>query len=158
MVPRGGQLRVDFKVTNPVRDRWTAMLALQAAANEQLPFGYRLDKDGEDFRLVPVRGRNAVGEVVDLLPLLDHQVTVAEGTRTIVEVAGHMAEELSRQTGLRVSCCSHMAGYPWGMESVTYGADNLRARDVLKHLMVRQSQGGRWMVRCDQQFCFVDFR
>jgi hypothetical protein len=160
MVPRGGRLEVEFKVTDPARDAASAMMALLEAANQQLNFQYRLDKDGERFRLVPVRGRNAEGELVDLVPLLDRLVTIPYGNQTIAEAASRMAEDLAKQTGLRVSCCqSIVAGIPWGMERVTYGADKLRARDVLRHL-TEQARGGpvRWMSRCDRQFCFIDVR
>lgn len=159
LVPRGGHLQFEFKVTNPAQDGAGVMMALLEAANEQLPFVYRLDKDGENFRFVPVRIRNDQGRLSDAVPLLDRLVTIPYGRRPIHEVASLMAQDLSRQTGLKVSCCqSVVAGYPWGMNSITYGAEQIRARDVLKHLTAPQGELSRWMSRCDRHFCFVDFR
>lgn len=160
MVPRGGPLEIEFKAGDPARHPAAFLMTVLEAANRQLAFQYRLDKDGERFWLVPVRGRNARGEMGDLTPLLDRLVTIPYGQQTIAEVAQRMAEQLSKQTGLRVNCCqSFVAGIPWGMERITYGADQLRARDVLKFLTGPQTgQTRRWVSRCDVHFCFIDFR
>jgi hypothetical protein len=160
MVPLGGHLQVEFKVTDPERDAAAVMMALLEAANQQLPFVYRLDKDGENYRLVPVRARDAQGQLADAVPLLDRLVTIPLGTRPIHEVAYRMSAELSRQTGLQVSCCTAPStGIPWGMTRITYGAESLRARDVLKYLTEQEPRGPvSWMLRCDRQFCFVGFR
>ncbi len=159
LVPRGGRLEVEFKMEDAARDASAAMMALLEAANQQLTLRYRLDKDGDRFRLVPVRARNAQGELADIVPLLDRPVTIPHGPQTLAEVAQRMAEDLSKQTGLRVSCCqSAVAGIPWGMERITYGADHIRARDLLKFLTGQPRGPVRWMSRCDRQFCMIDFR
>jgi hypothetical protein len=156
LVPRGGHLQVEFKVTD---DAAGVMMALLEAANQQLPFVYRLDKDGDNFRLVPVRVRNDEGRLSDAVPLLDRLVSIPYGTRPINEVASLMADVLSRQTGLQVTCCqSVLGGLPWGLSKITYEANQVRARDVLKHLMEQEGGPGRWMSRCDRRFCFIDFR
>jgi hypothetical protein len=55
-------------------------------ANEQTPFGYRLDIDGEFATLVPTTTRDAKGDLVRTTPLLDHglrgelHVTLEEGS------------------------------------------------------------------------------
>ncbi len=158
MVPRGGRLEVEFKFSE-ARDAASAMMAVLEAANQQLAFQYRLDKDSEQYRLVPVRGRDAQGGVTDLVPLLDRVVSVPPGRQTIAEAADRMAQGLAKQTGLMVSCCqSSVAGIPWGMQTVTYGAEQLRARDVLKQLTELAGRPTRWFVRCDREFCFIDFR
>jgi hypothetical protein len=86
--------------------------------------------------------------------LLDRLVTIPPGVRRINESASLMAADLSRQTGLRVSCCqSAIAGYPWGMEEVMFAANNEPARSVLRRLGLNH-----WHVRCDEKFCFIDMR
>jgi hypothetical protein len=148
-------VQVEFKITD---DAAGVMMALLEVVNQQLPFVYRLDKDGDNFRLVPVRVRNDEGRLSDAVPLLDRLISIPYGTRPIHEVASLMAQALS-QTGLQVSCCqSVLAGYPWGMSKITYEADQVRARDVLKHLIEQQGGPSRWMSRCDRRFCFIDFR
>jgi hypothetical protein len=87
-------------------------------------------------------------------PLLDRPVTIPAGFRRINESAALMAADLSRQTGLRVSCCqSVIAGYPWGMKEAMFGASEEPARSVLRQLGL-----SRWHVRCDEDFCFIDMR
>lgn len=127
------------------------------AINAQLPFRYRLDKQESHFVLVPVRQRDQQGRPVDVVPLLDRMVTIPPTTAPVNEIAHRMAKELSRQTGLTVSCCqSFVAGIPWGMSQITYSATQRPARDILRDL-IRAARGRqRWVSRCDTQWCFIE--
>jgi hypothetical protein len=75
------------------------------AANKEMPYGYRLVQLGDHFVLVPTTTRNAAGRVEQVTPLMNRHVTIPQGTRTVAEPAKLVADELSRQTGLNVSCC-----------------------------------------------------
>ena len=70
------------------------------AANRVMPYAYRLDVSSGDYALVPTRTRNPNGDLEDVLPLLDRNVTIPLGTRSIAEHANLMADELSKRTGL----------------------------------------------------------
>ena len=130
------------------------LTGIVAEASVQSPFAYRLDEAGGAFFFVPTRTRDAQGRSIAMTPLLDRPVTIPPGVRRINESASLMAADLSRQTGLRVSCCqSAIAGYPWGMEEVMFAANNEPARSVLRRLGLN-----RWHMRCDEQFCFIDMR
>ena len=130
------------------------LTGIVAEASVQSPFAYRLDEAGGAFFFVPTRTRDAQGRSIAMTPLLDRPVTIPAGVRHINESASLMAADLSRQTGLRVSCCqSAIAGYPWGMEEVMFAANNEPARSVLRRLGLN-----RWHMRCDEQFCFIDMR
>jgi hypothetical protein len=123
-------------------------------ANRQSAFAYRLDETEGAFFFVPTRTHDAQGRSVAITPLLDRPVTIPAGFRRINESAELMAADLSRQTGLNVSCCQGLiAGYPWGMEQIPFGAEHEPARSVLLRLGLR-----RWHVRCDQEFCMIDRR
>jgi hypothetical protein len=141
------------------------------AANREMPYGYRLDVNGGDYALVPSSTRNSNGDLEDVLPLLDRNVTIPSGTRSIAEHAKLMADELSRQTGLHVGCCQALvAGAPWVMAQISFGADNKPARQVLKQLMVAEQKANsessathpyydHWVVRCDgtgAPWCFIE--
>jgi hypothetical protein len=141
------------------------------AANKEMPYGYRLDVSGGDYALVPTRTRNSNGDLEDVLPLLDRNVTIPLGTRRIAEHAKLMADELSKQTGLHVSCCQALvAGVPWGTAQVSFEAHNEPARQVLKWLMVAEQKANsessathpdydHWVVRCDgtgAPWCFIE--
>ena len=132
-----------------------ALLAsIVAEANLRSPFAYRLDEVGGAFFFVPTRTRDAQGRSIAMTPLLDRPVTIPAGIRRIHESAALMAADLSRQTGLQVSCCqSVIAGYPWGMEEVMFSANNEPARSVLMRLGLNH-----WHMRCDDKFCFIDMR
>lgn len=131
------------------------------AANREMPYGYRLDVSGGDYTLVPTRTRNSNGDLEDVLPLLDRSVTIPLETRSIAEHANLMAGELGKQTGLHIGCCqAFVAGVPWGMAEVRFGADNKPAREVLKWLLLAEQQANsqassrhpdydHWVIRCD---------
>jgi hypothetical protein len=122
------------------------LTGIVAEANVRSPFAYRLDEAGGAFFFVPTRTRDAQGRSIAMTPLLDRAVTIPPGVRRINESASLMAADLSRQTGLRVSCCqSAIAGYPWGMEEVMFAANSESARSVLRRLGLN-----RWHMRCDE--------
>jgi hypothetical protein len=141
------------------------------AANREMPYGYRLDVSGGDYALVPTRTRKSNGDFEDVLPLLDRNVTIPMGTRSIAEHANLMADELSKQTGLHIGCCQGLvAGVPWGMAEVRFEADNKPAREVLKWLILTEQQANsqassrhpnydHWVVSCDgtgAPWCFIE--
>jgi len=141
------------------------------AANREMPYGYRLDVSGGDYALVPTRTRKSNGDLEDVLPLLDRNVTIPMGTRSIAEHANLMADELSKQTGLHVGCCQGLvAGVPWGTAEVRFEADNKPAREVLKWLILTEQQANsqassrhpnydHWVVSCDgtgAPWCFIE--
>jgi len=97
-------------------------------------------------------------------PLLDRRVTIPARTRSIAATAAFMADALSAQTGLRVSCCqSAVAGIPWGMAEVAFEANNEPARNVLTRLIAAAAPGQSdrvyWLQRCDplpSTWCFIN--
>ncbi len=132
----------------------TLLESIVAEANLRSPFAYRLDEVGGAFFFVPTRTRDAQGQSVAMTPLLDRPVTIPAGVRRIHESASLIAADLSRQTGLQVSCCqSVIAGYPWGMEELMFAANNESARSVLMRLGLNH-----WHMRCDDKFCFIEMR
>lgn len=141
------------------------------AANKEMPYAYRLDISGNDYALVPTGTRNSKGELENAQPLLDRHVTIPPGTRSIAEHAQLMADQLSQQTGLHISCCqSSMAGIAWGLAKVTFEADDRPAREVLKSLIQTEEQANsetpnrhpyfdHWTVSCDgtgAAWCFIE--
>jgi hypothetical protein len=156
LVPARWGFEVRFTV-NPdgsPRDTRDLLRSIVTAANSRSEFAYRLDEDRGAFSFVPTRTHDAQGQSIAMTPLLDRLVTIPPGVRRIHESAWLMAQELSRQTGLQVSCCqSSVAGYPWGMEELAFAANGEPARAVLRRLGLSIRH-----VRCDQAFCFIDMR
>ena len=79
------------------------------AANRVMPYAYRLDASSGDYALVPTRTRNPNGDLEDVLPLLDRNVTIPLGTRSIAEHANLMADELSKRPGLHIGLLSSVS-------------------------------------------------
>jgi hypothetical protein len=145
-------------------------------ANKEMPYAYRLDTVGDEYVLVPTKTRNSAGELEEVKPLLDHHVSIPAGLRPIAQHARLMADQLSEQTGLHVSCCQTLvAGVPWGQAEVLFHADDEPARGVLRELIrleqQQDSQGSNrhprhppydyWTVRCDgtgAPWCFIEVR
>ena len=159
LVPRGHPLEISFPTPGgPAEKNADAILAaLLNSVNEQLPVKYRVDREPDRFTFVPTQRRDALGKLVNVRPLLDLDVSIANGTRSIAETAQLVSGELSKKTGMTISCCqSFVAGIPWGMGEIAFGTPGMPAREVLKLLI--QKAGGRrlWVSRCDLRFCFID--
>ena len=164
-IPKGGRLEVGFRIkpNGSPEDIPGLLNSLREAANAQFPFAYRLDVDGDWYSLVPTKTRDVLGRVIEITPLLDRHVTIPPGKRSIAASAQLMADALSAQTGLRVSCCQvGVAGIPWGIAEVRFEAHDEPARDVLKRL-IKAAAGRReteyWLQRCDplpSTWCFIN--
>lgn len=154
-VPRKQSLTVSFLAPNGSAD--LVVKPLLSSINEQLTVKYRLDTDVDRFMLIPAEVRDRTGKLAPVRPLLDLEVSIPQGARSIAAIAGLMSQDLSKQTGMTISCCqSGIGGYPWGMEEITFGTPRMPAREVLKHL-IRYAKGRNlWISRCDQKFCFID--
>jgi hypothetical protein len=161
LVPKRRRIEIRFSVVrdgspNDVGDLLRQVLE---KANQQTPFRYRLDVDGEFFSFVPTATRNADGVVIEATPLLDRRITIPAGTRSIAESGNLMADALSSQTGLHVSCCRSMnGGNRWGQAIVPFEATDEPAREVLERLLRLGSSPPReyWLLRCDSGWCFIN--
>ena len=164
LVPRSVQLHVPFEATadGSPTNRVALVDALIEAANAEVPFGYRLETTSTPFAIVPTKTRNADGEIVEMTPLLDRLVSIPLGRRKVNESASLLAQALSAQTALTVSCCQGaIAGVPWGLEEADFGADNEPARSVLRRLLRLTSGRWIWLMNCDPaptQFCFINLQ
>lgn len=167
LIPKGGRLEFWFalKPDGSPQDVPGLLRDLVEASNATFPFAYRLDTRGGRFTLVPTRTRDVRGQSIEVTPLLDRRVTIPPGTRSIIEIAKLMADALSAQTGLRVSCCqSHVAGVPWGLAEIAFEANNEPARSVLLRLIDAAAPGlssrFAWYESCDPQqqpgWCFIN--
>jgi hypothetical protein len=164
-VPKRRRLQIDFPAlpNGTPQDISKLLHAVVRNANDQMPFGFRLDVDDEFYVFVPTRTHDAKGTSVAVLPLLDRRVTIPAGDRSIAETARLMTDALSAQTGLHVSCCqSIVAGIPWGMAVVSFEAHDEPARNVLERL-IRLSQTTStvssrysWVLRCESVWCFIN--
>jgi len=152
--PWGFEVRFPINPDGSPQNVRQLLAAIVAEANLKSPFAYRLDEVGGAFFFVPTRTRNAQGRSIAMIPLLDRPVTIPPGIRPLNESAALMAADLSRQTGLKVSCCeSVINGYPWGIEAIIFAADNEPARSVLMRLGLRN-----WQTSCDDKSCIIDRR
>jgi hypothetical protein len=165
LVPKRRRMEIQFSVLpdGSPADLGDLLRKVLEKVKDQVPFGYRLDVDGDFASFVPTTTRNAEGGGVPATPLLDRRVTIALGSRRISENGKLLADSLSAQTGLRVSCCqSLVAGIPWGMPVVPFEAHDEPARKVLERLILLNqrsnwvSSRNYWLLRCDSGWCSID--
>lgn len=161
LVPKRRHMEIHFSLLrdDSPSDVGGLMRQVLEQANQQTPFRYRLDVDGEFFSFVPTATRDAKGLMVAAMPLLDRRVTIPPGNRRISESAKLMADSLSAQTGLHVSCCQGFAGNPpWGHSSVPFEAHDETARHVLERLLRLEVSPPRdyWLLRCDSGWCVIN--
>ena len=164
-VPKRRRIEIQFSISpsgTPI-DVPALLKEVVQKSNQQTPFGYRLSIDGEFSTLVPTTTRDSKGVVIQRVPLLDRSVSIPFGKRTIAEHGKLMADSLSAQTGLKISCCqTFVAGRPWGQSAVEFGAKDETARKVLEQLIELNQQSNTvtsrnyWLLRCDSGYCFVD--
>src|SRR5664279_31461 len=109
-VPKRRRLQIDFPALpdGTPEDIPKLLHEVVRNANDQMPFGFRLDVDDEFYVFVPTRTHDANGTSVAVLPLLDRRVTIPPGDRSIAETAKLMTDALSAQTGLHISCCQSL--------------------------------------------------
>jgi hypothetical protein len=183
MVPRAALLEMSLVLNQDgsVRDIGQVVESLRDAANRQLPFAYRIERDRDVFTLIPTR-TDEQGRSVDMAPLLDRHATIPLGTRRIYEHANLLTESLQQQTGVRVSCCqAGVNGIPWGSTVISFEARDEPVRSALLRLL--RSEPGRdrlvplehtgafrlvkadpgrehwhWLMRCQpgEAWCFIN--
>ena len=136
LVPRASllELRLDLRPDGSLRDVRQVLADLVETANAQLPFAYRLDKDGDSFTLVATRTRDEQGRSIDLIPILDRHITITLGARHFQQHAQLLTGALEEQTGFHIGCCSAAAESQPG-PFFTFGADDEPARIALLRLL-----------------------
>jgi hypothetical protein len=153
--PRPGKLDVSFALgrDGSIEDIPALLQTLADEAKNQFGSEYRVD------------GRTLIQEGQGkMLPLLDRLITIPFGARSLAESAGILSQELSQKTGFRVHCCeASVAGIPWGMQNVLFGANEEKARIVLNRLIALSLEGRPnryyYLLRCDPKtggWCFIN--
>jgi hypothetical protein len=143
IIPKGGSFQFQYAIKNDkpqenIKSLIQRMLAEHAAqggpifdVQERL---VKNQKNGTEWHVIPVRFRNASGQFVDQLALLDNIVNIQQGKRGILDIIGDMCQQLSQVSGRRVGIGLVPMNVLGGYE-VDYGATNRRARDVLAELL-----------------------
>jgi hypothetical protein len=179
MVPRASllEMRFDLRPDGSLRDVRQLLQDLVDMANGQLPFRYRMDRDGDTFTLVATRTRDEQGRSIDLTPILDRRVSIPLGTRRFFEHVNLLTRALEEQTGFHIGCCSGVADNQPG-PLTEFRADDEPARSVLLRLvrsrplrnrLVRSESGGyhlvpsepggyHWLTKCQpgESWCFIN--
>jgi hypothetical protein len=161
------EIRLDLRPNGSLRDIRQVLTDLVETANAQLPFGYRVDRDGDTFTLVATRTRDEHGRLVDVTPLLDHHISIPFGTRRFYEHINLWRQAVKTQTGFDIACCSASAESQPG-PLIAFQADDEPARSAFLRLvrgrpartrLIRTERGAyqlvpsdpggyRWTMRC----------
>jgi len=179
LVPKAAllEVRFDLRPDGSLRDVRKVLADLVELANAQLPFAYRIDRDGDTFSLVATRRRDAQGRSIDLIPILDRHISIPLGTRRFFEHVNLLTQALEEQTGVHIACCSGIADNQPGPLLVFRADDEparsaflrlVRSRPVRNHLvrsesgaynLVPSEPGGYyWLMRCQpgESWCFIN--
>ena len=125
------EMRLDLRPDGSLQDVQQTLEDLVETANAQLPFGYRIDRDGDTFTLVATRTRDEQGHSIALNPLLDRHVTIPLGTRRIFEHPNLLIHALEEQTAVHIGCCQGVVGgVRWGSEVISFEAHDESARSA----------------------------
>jgi hypothetical protein len=65
--------------------------------------GFRLDRTGEAYHIIPVSHRDATGSLVSTSPLLDATISIGAQERTALQMVEAFVNAVSRATGTKVS-------------------------------------------------------
>jgi hypothetical protein len=179
MVPRASllEVRFDLRPDGSLRDVRQLLQELVDTANTQLPFRYRMDRDGDTFTLVATRTRDEHGRSIDVTPILDRRISIPLGTRRFFEHVNLLTRALEEQTGFHIGCCSGMADNQPG-PPIAFQADDESARSAFLRLvrsrparnhLVRSESGGyhlvpsepgryHWLMKCEpgESWCFIN--
>jgi hypothetical protein len=161
LVPRTDHVEVRFGVnaSGIPHDVRSLLQSVADTINTKFPFAYRVDANSDIFTLIPTRTRDAEGNSVEMNAILDRHISIPQGKRQLIESAKLVTDQLSAQTGLRISCCqSAVAGVPWGLTEQSFGAENVPARQLIQRLALAEGVY-QWRMRRDPvgQFCFINF-
>ena len=179
-VPRAAllEMRFDLRPDGSLLDVRQVVQDFVNTANRQLPFAYRIDRDGDTFTLVATRTRDEQGRSIDLVPILDRHISIPLGTRRFVEHVNLLTHALEEQTGVHIGCCTGTADNQQG-PPIAFRADDesarsaflrlVRSRPVRNHLvrsegayhLVPSEPGGyHWLMRCEpgESWCFINLR
>jgi hypothetical protein len=181
LIPKASllEMRFDLRPDGSLRDVRELVQDLVNTANTQLPFAYRIDRDGDTFTLVATRTRDEQGRSVELTPILDRHVTIPFGARRFFEHVNLLTRALEEQTGVHVACCSGIA--PSQPEPlIEFRADDEPARSAFLrlvrsqpprqscvpiepgrtacHLVPSDPGGYYWLMRCQpgEPTCFIN--
>lgn len=181
LVPKAAllEMRLDLRPDGSLRDVRQVLADLVESANAQLPFAYRIDRDGDTFTLVATRTRDEQGRSIDLTPILDRHISIPLGTRRFLEHVNLLTQALEEQTGIHIACCSASAESQPG-PLIAFRADDeparsaflrlVRSRPARNHLvrsepgpynLVPSEPGGyHWLMRCEPSpsvfGCFIN--
>jgi hypothetical protein len=151
LIPKAAsiEIRIDLRPDGSLQDARQVLVDLVETANAQLPFAYRIERDGDTFTLVPTRTRDEQGRSVEMAPILDRHVTIPLGTRKIFEQVNLLTHALEEQTGFHIACCqTNVGGIPWGSTVVSFEARDEPARSAFLRL-VRSEPKGNHLVRIE---------
>jgi len=170
------EMRFDLRPDGALRDVRQVLADLVETANAQLPFAYRIDRDGDTFTLVATRTRDEQGRSIGLTPILDRHISIPLGTRRFLEHVNLLTHALEEQTGVHIGCCTGTADDQPG-PPIAFRADDeparsaflrlVRSRPVRNHLvrtegayhLVPSEPGAyHWLMRCEpgESWCFIN--
>jgi hypothetical protein len=137
---------LDLRPDGSLRDVRQALADLVETANAQLPFAYRIDRNGDTFSLVATRTRDEQGRAIDLTPILDHHISIPLGTRRFYEhinLLTHALEDKQNSHCLLFAGAESQPGHSSRFGLTTNRREALSSTGQSRHLATGSSEPNR---------------
>jgi hypothetical protein len=151
------EMSVDLRPDGSPRDVRQVLQDLVDTANAQLPFLYRIDRDGDAFTLVATRTHDEQGRLISLTPVLDRRITIPFGSRHPFEHIELFDRILTAVSGVRVTTSNRVEGN-LDTPGLEFGAQDEPARNVLRRLLQMLPGRSYYSMTCQPvgPWCFIN--
>lgn len=149
-LPKGGRLAVPFSVNQQRRppNSLNFLNHIVDEYNRTSSFRYRLQQDRHEvYSFVPVEARDTDCHLVKITSLLDRRISLTQKTRGIYEAIRAFDLELSRVAGEQTTTSTQTWMNRIPNETVSIGASNQPAREVLLTIVRATRYRFYWLAR-----------
>lgn len=154
IIPRGGTLDVQAPLVQGKPDATQALSSLiQTHNGKGNPGLFRLHRRGDAFYIIATAVKNRTGQLMNMQPALDTQVTLPVGNGSLLDMVSGVFKELqlsNAKLGLGVVPINFFT-----QTQIQLGPEKLSgtARDVLQNILDSSGRKLAWRTGCDNERC-----
>jgi len=148
-VPKGARLDITYSLSTVTHlpDEAQVVSALLQTAQQKTGIVFEARKGAKRLHIVPARARDASGNLVDIVPILDTHITVTSEQTVAAGALSLICQELSRMTGEDVIVGTTPLGFLHIRTRVS--ANGIPAREVLSSLLDSIAPNLSWSLYYD---------
>ncbi len=148
-VPLGGRLDITYSVSPTTRlpDKREVIHTLLDAARQRTGIAFELREGVGRLHIVPAKAKDASGNPVDVTPVLDTRITIADEDTVAAGALSLICGAVTRMTGQRVTVGTTPLGFLRVRTHI--GAEDKPAREVLSSVLDSVSPDLSWSLYYD---------